>query len=103
MRAAALCMLTAALMWSAAGNLPPPERYYKILVLFPVASISHRNILMAVAEALADRGHKVRLNGFLQQCDNDLFIILSFTCLHDTTLTPTGCGAWQLPGVIEAR
>lgn len=60
MKALALCVMGAALMWGAAGKLPPPERSYKILVLFPVASKSHRNSLMAVAEALADRGHKVR-------------------------------------------
>ncbi|XP_050692924.1 UDP-glycosyltransferase UGT5-like [Eriocheir sinensis] len=67
MKGATLCMLAAALILSVAGSLPPPERSYNILVLFPVASKSHRNVLMAVAEALADRGHKVVVLSSFQQ------------------------------------
>ncbi|KAK4324249.1 hypothetical protein Pmani_005089 [Petrolisthes manimaculis] len=41
------------------GELPPPEASYKILMLLPVSTKSHKNIFMALAEALADRGHKL--------------------------------------------
>ncbi|XP_064112822.1 UDP-glycosyltransferase UGT5-like isoform X2 [Macrobrachium nipponense] len=41
------------------ADLPPPERSYKILMLLPVGSKSHRNVFMPLVEALADRGHKV--------------------------------------------
>ncbi|XP_050693307.1 UDP-glycosyltransferase UGT5-like [Eriocheir sinensis] len=54
-----LCMLAAALMLTSAGNLPPPERSYKILMLLPASSKSHRNVFMSLAEALAVRGHKI--------------------------------------------
>ncbi|KAK8724695.1 hypothetical protein OTU49_011227 [Cherax quadricarinatus] len=41
------------------GKLSPPERSYKILMLLPVSSKSHKNVFMPLAEALADRGHKI--------------------------------------------
>ncbi|XP_068217266.1 UDP-glycosyltransferase UGT5-like isoform X2 [Palaemon carinicauda] len=49
------------LMWTGIGGagLPPPERSYKVLVLLPVGSKSHRNVFMPLVEALADRGHKI--------------------------------------------
>ncbi|XP_076063027.1 UDP-glucosyltransferase 2-like [Oratosquilla oratoria] len=55
------CVLVvlACVVLSALGDLPPPERSYKILILLPVASKSHRNVFMPIANALADRGHKV--------------------------------------------
>ncbi|KAK4308410.1 hypothetical protein Pmani_019884 [Petrolisthes manimaculis] len=37
----------------------PSEKSYKILMLLPVSTKSHKNIFMPLAEALADRGHKV--------------------------------------------
>ena len=40
--------------------LPPPDRPYKIMMLLPVSSKSHRNVFMPLANALADRGHEVR-------------------------------------------
>ncbi|XP_042887613.1 UDP-glycosyltransferase UGT5-like [Penaeus japonicus] len=43
----------------ACAELAPPERSYKILMLLPVSSKSHRNVFMPVAEGLADRGHKI--------------------------------------------
>ncbi|XP_050693304.1 UDP-glycosyltransferase UGT5-like isoform X2 [Eriocheir sinensis] len=59
MKVVTICMLAAALMVGATGNLPPPERSYKILMLLPASSKSHKNVFMALAEALADRGHKI--------------------------------------------
>ncbi|XP_042233281.1 UDP-glycosyltransferase UGT5-like [Homarus americanus] len=59
MKVATLCVLVAALTQGALGVLSPPERSYKILMLLPVSSKSHRNVFMPIAEALADRGHKV--------------------------------------------
>lgn len=55
------------LSWMAVGlalvattaALPPPERSYKILMLLPTSSISHRNVFMPLATALTERGHKV--------------------------------------------
>ncbi|KAK8724734.1 hypothetical protein OTU49_017491, partial [Cherax quadricarinatus] len=41
------------------GKLSPPERSYKILMLLPVSARSHRNVFNPLAEALADRGHKI--------------------------------------------
>lgn len=52
--------LALALMGVAWAELAPPERSYNILMLLPVSSKSHRNVFLPVAEALADRGHKVR-------------------------------------------
>ncbi|XP_037780320.1 uncharacterized protein LOC119576750 [Penaeus monodon] len=52
-----------ALLGVAAADLPPPERQYNILFLLPMSSTSHRNIFMSVADALAERGHKVRTWG----------------------------------------
>nr|XP_053653818.1 uncharacterized protein LOC128703242 [Cherax quadricarinatus] len=43
------------------GKLDPPERPYKILVLTPVSSQSHKNVFMPLARALADRGHQVTI------------------------------------------
>ncbi|XP_042887614.1 uncharacterized protein LOC122263301 [Penaeus japonicus] len=58
MKTAALA-LTLVLVGVACAELAPPERSYKILMLLPVSSKSHRNVFMPVAEALADRGHKI--------------------------------------------
>lgn len=55
-----LCVLVAALAGSAWGDLPQPERSYKILMLLPISSKSHNRVFLPVAEALADRGHKVK-------------------------------------------
>ncbi|XP_053649663.1 UDP-glycosyltransferase UGT5 isoform X3 [Cherax quadricarinatus] len=52
------CAVVAAVVGSAAGKLSP-ERSYKILMLLPVGSRSHRNVFMPLAEALAERGHKI--------------------------------------------
>nr|XP_027216417.1 UDP-glucuronosyltransferase 2B10-like [Penaeus vannamei] len=52
-------VLTLALMGVAWAELAPPERSYKILMLLPVSSKSHRNVFLPVAEGLADRGHKI--------------------------------------------
>ncbi|XP_066982218.1 UDP-glycosyltransferase UGT5-like [Macrobrachium rosenbergii] len=41
------------------AELLPPERSYKILMLLPIGSKSHRNLFMPLVEALAERGHKV--------------------------------------------
>nr|XP_045586778.1 UDP-glucosyltransferase 2-like [Procambarus clarkii] len=59
MKLAPLCVLVAAVAGVAAGELAPPERAYKILMLLPVSSTSHRNVFMPLAEALADRGHEI--------------------------------------------
>ncbi|XP_066987462.1 UDP-glycosyltransferase UGT5-like [Macrobrachium rosenbergii] len=55
-----LCLLLLALGWTA-GELPPPERSYKILMVLPVSSISHRNVFLPLAKALAERGHKIEM------------------------------------------
>ncbi|XP_069190590.1 UDP-glycosyltransferase UGT5 [Procambarus clarkii] len=59
MELAPLCVLVAAVAGVAAGELAPPERAYKILMLLPVSTKSHRNLFMSLAEALTDRGHEV--------------------------------------------
>nr|XP_045616370.1 UDP-glucosyltransferase 2-like [Procambarus clarkii] len=59
MKLAPLCVLVAAVAGVAAGELAAPERSYKILMLLPVTTKSHRNVFMPLAEALADRGHEV--------------------------------------------
>ncbi|XP_069945338.1 UDP-glucosyltransferase 2-like isoform X2 [Cherax quadricarinatus] len=41
------------------GDLPPREKSYKVLVLLITSPISHRNVFIPIAEALADRGHQV--------------------------------------------
>ncbi|KAK3860903.1 hypothetical protein Pcinc_033083 [Petrolisthes cinctipes] len=41
------------------GDLPPPEAPYKILMLLPVSTKSHKNIFMALAETLADRASQL--------------------------------------------
>lgn len=48
-----------ALSGSALGELAPLEKPYKILVLIPVSSWSHREVILPVVEALADRGHEM--------------------------------------------
>ena len=53
------------------GNLLPPERSYKILMLLPTGTTSHRNVFMPLADALSDRGHEVgnlmqKLKAFLE-------------------------------------
>ena len=53
------------LLNEAGGALLPPERSYKILMLVPSASTSHRNVFMPLADALSDRGHEV--NRLLQR------------------------------------
>ncbi|XP_027223444.2 UDP-glycosyltransferase UGT5 [Penaeus vannamei] len=55
----AVLALALALMGVAWAELAPPERSYKILMLLPISSKSHRNVFLPVAEALADRGHKI--------------------------------------------
>ncbi|XP_018018965.1 UDP-glycosyltransferase UGT5 isoform X2 [Hyalella azteca] len=45
----------------AVAALPPPERPYKILMLLPVSSRSHRNVFMPLATALTERGHQVTM------------------------------------------
>ncbi|XP_063876156.1 UDP-glycosyltransferase UGT5-like isoform X1 [Scylla paramamosain] len=59
MKVLVLCVLAAALAANGAGILFPSERSYKILILHPYWARSHKNMMMAFAEALADRGHKI--------------------------------------------
>ncbi|XP_063840010.1 UDP-glycosyltransferase UGT5-like [Scylla paramamosain] len=59
MKMVMLCMLALALVGSAAGDLPPRDRSYKILVLSPVTCPSHRNMFKSPVEILAERGHKI--------------------------------------------
>ncbi|KAK8720021.1 hypothetical protein OTU49_013624 [Cherax quadricarinatus] len=59
MMLAMMYVLLAALMGQVAGELAAPERSYKILMLLPVSTTSHKNFFMPLAEALGDRGHKV--------------------------------------------
>nr|XP_053653618.1 UDP-glycosyltransferase UGT5-like isoform X3 [Cherax quadricarinatus] len=59
MKSTTMCVLVVMLVGSIMGKLSPPERSYKILMLLPVSSRSHRNVFMPLAEALADRGHKI--------------------------------------------
>lgn len=54
------CVVAAALVYSVAALLPPPESSYNILMLIPYWGISHKIVFMPLAEGLADRGHKVR-------------------------------------------
>ena len=51
--------------WLVECTLSPPERSYKILMLLPVSSRSHRNVFLPLAHALVDRGHQVTINVFL--------------------------------------
>lgn len=64
MKLIAVFVVAAALTGSAAGVSSPPERSYKILMLLPVSAKSHWNMFMAIAEVLADRGHKVGYDAF---------------------------------------
>nr|XP_053653615.1 UDP-glycosyltransferase UGT5-like [Cherax quadricarinatus] len=59
MKSTTMCVLVVMLVGSIMGKLSPPERSYKILMLLPVSSRSHRNVFTPLAEALADRGHKI--------------------------------------------
>ncbi|MPC73228.1 UDP-glucuronosyltransferase 3A1 [Portunus trituberculatus] len=59
MKLITLFVVVAALTGNVAGVLPPAERSYKILMLLPVSAKSHWNMFMAIAEVLADRGHKI--------------------------------------------
>nr|XP_053653822.1 uncharacterized protein LOC128703245 [Cherax quadricarinatus] len=59
MKSTIMCVLVVMLVGSIMGKLSPPERSYKILMLLPISSKSHRNIFMPLAVALADRGHKI--------------------------------------------
>lgn len=61
MKVVTLCIVTTALVLVAAGKQPPSETSYKILMLLPASSSSHKTVFMTLAEALADRGHKVSL------------------------------------------
>ncbi|XP_076065925.1 UDP-glycosyltransferase UGT5-like [Oratosquilla oratoria] len=45
----------------ARGTLPPPDGSYKVLMLLPLSTKSHRSIFMPIAEELADRGHEVTM------------------------------------------
>ncbi|XP_042887607.1 UDP-glycosyltransferase UGT5-like isoform X2 [Penaeus japonicus] len=56
---AALLVLLVALTGGALGELPPLERPYRILMLLPVGTKSHKNFFTSVADALGERGHKV--------------------------------------------
>ncbi|XP_069959609.1 UDP-glycosyltransferase UGT5-like isoform X1 [Cherax quadricarinatus] len=58
---AGIYVMVAALAAVVAGDLDPPEKHYKILVLLPVSSQSHKNVFIPLAEALADRGHQVTM------------------------------------------
>lgn len=53
-------LVAVALMGGVAGKLLPPQGSYKVLMLLPVSARSHRSVFVAVAEALAERGHQVR-------------------------------------------
>nr|XP_027223434.1 UDP-glucuronosyltransferase 2B14-like [Penaeus vannamei] len=57
MRLALIFLL--ALAGAALGKLAPLERPYKILMLLPVGTKSHKNFFTSVADALGERGHKV--------------------------------------------
>ncbi|XP_068216692.1 uncharacterized protein [Palaemon carinicauda] len=59
MKLSYLFLLLLAILSSGQGDLPPPDRSYKILMLLPASSKSHRNVFMPLAEALADRGHQI--------------------------------------------
>nr|XP_053653619.1 UDP-glycosyltransferase UGT5-like isoform X1 [Cherax quadricarinatus] len=59
MKSTTTCVLVVMLVGSIMGKLSPPERSYKILMLLPVSARSHRNVFNPLAEALADRGHKI--------------------------------------------
>ncbi|XP_050695149.1 UDP-glycosyltransferase UGT5-like [Eriocheir sinensis] len=71
MKALTLGVVAAAVMWGASGSLPAPERSYNILMLLPVASYSHMNMFMPLAEALADRGHKIVMLTNLPRMSNN--------------------------------
>ncbi|XP_068217352.1 UDP-glycosyltransferase UGT5-like [Palaemon carinicauda] len=58
-----ILFLTFGVLWlfvgPSSGELAPLEKSYKILVLIPVSSWSHRQVILPIVEALADRGHQV--------------------------------------------
>ncbi|KAK8724709.1 hypothetical protein OTU49_011231, partial [Cherax quadricarinatus] len=61
MMSAATYAMMAAVMVLVAGELAPPEKQYKIMMLLPVSSQSHKNVFIPLARALADRGHQVTI------------------------------------------
>ncbi|KAG7171973.1 putative UDP-glucuronosyltransferase 1-8-like 2 [Homarus americanus] len=61
MRPILLLVVVVMLLGGAVSELPPPERSYNILMVLMVASPSHRNVFVSLAEGLADRGHKVHM------------------------------------------
>nr|XP_053656458.1 UDP-glycosyltransferase UGT5-like [Cherax quadricarinatus] len=59
MKLTTMCALVATLILVIKGKLSPPERSYRILMLLPFSSRSHKSVFMPLAVALADRGHKI--------------------------------------------
>ncbi|XP_063593602.1 UDP-glycosyltransferase UGT5-like isoform X2 [Penaeus indicus] len=55
----ALTFLLVALTGVSLGKLGPLERPYKILMLLPAGSKSHKHFFMSIADALAERGHRM--------------------------------------------
>ncbi|XP_047491452.1 UDP-glycosyltransferase UGT5-like isoform X1 [Penaeus chinensis] len=55
----ALTFLLVALVGVALGKLAPLEKPYKILMLLPLGSKSHKKFFTSVADALGERGHQV--------------------------------------------
>ena len=92
MKVVTLCVLAVLLVGRVTGDLPPPERSYRILMLLPAAPKSHRIVFMALSNALVDRGHKVghcvRHSGVISDINN-----LSLYCLVNVTFSPTDSDA----------
>ena len=62
-----------------ASTIDPPATY-RVLMLLPVSSRSHRNVFMPLATALTERGHQVRLDesmGFYS-CPLFIFFLSNF-------------------------
>ncbi|KAK8399519.1 hypothetical protein O3P69_003537 [Scylla paramamosain] len=88
MKVCVACVLAAALVWSVAGLLPPPQKTYSILMLLPYWGKSHRNVFMPLSEALADRGHKVVMLTMVPESSTHPNITeISFTLPNMTSLT----------------
>ncbi|XP_063593601.1 UDP-glycosyltransferase UGT5-like isoform X1 [Penaeus indicus] len=67
----ALTFLLVALTGVSLGKLGPLERPYKILMLLPAGSKSHKHFFMSIADALAERGHRVvMLSGYPASSQN---------------------------------
>ncbi|XP_069945335.1 UDP-glycosyltransferase UGT5-like [Cherax quadricarinatus] len=66
------------------GHLPPREKSYKILFLVIASPISHRNVFIPIAEALADRGHQVEV----------LASLPDFSTTSNITQYNTGINFW---------